>query len=73
MSSQRILGLILLVAGALVLAFGLNATESIGDAVSEGVTGKYTDKTTLFIVGGAAALVAGAALTFFGGGRPKLT
>ena len=71
MSSQRILGIILVVAGCLLLAFGLHATDSIGESVKEGVTGKYTDKTTLFIIGGAVMAVVGAAVTFLGSGRTR--
>lgn len=69
MNSQRLLGIALLVAGVLLLVFGLNATESVGESVKEGVTGRYTDKTTWFIVGGAAAAIVGGLMTLFGGGR----
>lgn len=72
MGQQRILGLVLLVVGLLLLFFGLNATESVGETVTEGLTGKYTDKTTWFIVGGAAAAIAGAAMSFFGGRKGRL-
>ena len=71
MNSQRLLGLVLLVAGGLLLYFGLQATDSISESVKEGFTGKFTDKTTWFIVGGAASAVVGAVLAFFGGGRTK--
>ena len=67
MSQQRTLGLILLAGGGVLLYFGLTATGSIAESVKEGVTGKYSDKTTWYIVGGAAAALAGAGLTFFGG------
>lgn len=72
MNSQRVLGLVLLGIGVILLIFGLNATESFADSVKEGVTGRYTDKTMWYIVGGAAAAIGGLALAFFGGGR-KLT
>ena len=67
MSQQRILGLVLLVGGGVLLYFGLHATDSVAERVKEGVTGNYTDKTTWYIVGGAAAALAGVALSFFGG------
>ena len=69
MSSQRILGLVLLVVGVIILLFGLNASDSVTDTVKEGLTGRYTDKTMWYIVGGAALSVAGAGLALFGGGR----
>jgi hypothetical protein len=31
---------------------GLQATDSIGEKIHEGVTGRYTDSTTWYIVGG---------------------
>ena len=67
MSQQRVLGLILLAAGVVFLYLGLKATDSVAESVKEGVTGKYTDRTTWYLVGGAAAALAGAGLTFFGG------
>ncbi len=69
MNSQRILGIALLVAGVILLVFGLQATDSVSESVKEGVTGTYTDKTTWFIVGGAAAAIIGGLLTLFGGRR----
>jgi ABC-type dipeptide/oligopeptide/nickel transport system permease subunit len=67
MSGPRILGLILLAAGLVFLIMGLNASDSLGERLHEGITGRYTDKTTWFIVGGIAALVGGGAMTLFGG------
>jgi len=72
MSSNRVLGLVLLVVGIALLAFGLNATNSVVDTVKEGVTGKYTDKTMWYIIGGLASAVLGAALTLFGGRGSRL-
>jgi len=67
MGPNRILGVILLVAGVILLYFGLRATDSVGESIKEGLTGKYTDKTTWYIVGGAAAAVVGGLLAFFSG------
>jgi uncharacterized protein DUF3185 len=69
MNSQRIIGLALLVVGVVLLLFGLNASDSFNDSVKEGLTGRYTDKTMWYIVGGAGTAALGAALTFFGGRR----
>jgi hypothetical protein len=71
MSSQRILGFVLLAVGVIVLLFGLNASDSVTDTVKEGLTGRFTDKTMWYIVGGAAMAVLGGALTLFGGGRAR--
>ena len=69
MSSQRILGLALLIVGLIALVFGLNATDSVADTVKEGFTGRFTDKTMWYLIGGAAAAICGLAMTFFGTGR----
>jgi uncharacterized protein DUF3185 len=69
MSSGRIFGFILLAIGVTLLIFGLNASDSPADKLSDAVTGKYTDETMWYIVGGIAAAVAGGALVVFGGGR----
>jgi hypothetical protein len=67
--SQRVLGIVLLVVGLVVLAFGLNATDSVSDSVSEGVTGRYTDKTMWYLIGGGALAVLGAGMAIMRGGR----
>ena len=71
MNSQKLLGVILLVVGVVLFVFGLNATDSLADSISEGVTGKYTDKTTWFIIGGLAAALVGGALALFSGGKTR--
>ena len=53
------------------LIFGLNATDSFSEKVTEGVTGKYTDETTWFILGGIALSLVGGALVLVGGGRTR--
>lgn len=66
MSSNKILGLVLLVVGVVLLVIGLNATDSVVDTVSEGFTGKYTDNTMWYIFGGIVAAVAGGGMLVFG-------
>jgi uncharacterized membrane protein len=66
MSPYRILGIVLLVLGVALLIVGLNASDSVGDQVSEAFTGKYTDSTMWYLIGGAVAGVAGLALMMFG-------
>ena len=69
MNSQRILGLAMLVAGIALLVFGLNATDSVTESVKEGLTGTYTDRTTWYLIGGAAMAVLGLGLGAIGGRR----
>ena len=66
MVASRILGIILLLAGAVLLGLGVNATHAFGEKVVEGFTGKYSDNTMLYIISGTVCAAAGAALTFFG-------
>jgi di/tricarboxylate transporter len=66
MSPQRILGIVLLVVGVVVLVIGLNASDSFSDQVSKSFTGRFTEATTWYIVGGIAAAIVGLLLTVFG-------
>jgi hypothetical protein len=66
MMTSRFVGIILLIAAAVLLGFGINATHAFGEKVVEGFTGKYTDNTMLYLISGAVCAAAGAALTFFG-------
>jgi hypothetical protein len=66
MQPARLVGLIVLVIGVILLGFGINATDAPVDQISETFTGKYTDRTMWYLVGGGAAIVAGGLLAFFG-------
>ncbi|MDX1633785.1 MAG: DUF3185 family protein [Marinobacter sp.] len=65
MASSKLLGVVLLVVGVGLLYFGYQSTQSIGNQLTETVTGRFTDETMLYLIGGAAATAAGAFLTFF--------
>lgn len=69
--SNRILGIVLLVVGLLLVGFGLNASDSVADSVSEGFTGRFTDKTMWYLIGGAALAIGGLALAFMGKGATR--
>lgn len=69
MSPARILGIVLLVVGAGLLIFGLQAADSPVDQLSEALTGTPTEETMWYLIGGVAALVAGVLLTVFGARR----
>jgi hypothetical protein len=66
---MRIIGFVLLAVGLVLLLFGFNASQSVGEQVVEGVTGRFTNETMMFIIGGVAAMVAGAAMAIWGGDR----
>lgn len=59
MSTNRIIGIILIIVGGGLLYFGLQATGSMTEEVHEGLTGRFTDETTWYLLGGGAALVVG--------------
>ncbi|WP_417550250.1 DUF3185 family protein [Methylophaga sp.] len=61
--SPKLLGIILLVVGVILLIFGFNASQSLGDQVTETVTGRFTDETMWYIIGGAVAIVVGGFMT----------
>jgi len=67
--SGRTLGIVLLVVGLILVGFGLNASHSVTDTVKEGVTGRYTDKTMWYLIGGAALIIAGGGLGLAGNRR----
>lgn len=69
MGNKRIIGVVLLVVGAVLLYFGLQATDAPLEEARETLTGDYSDETMLYLIGGAAAAVAGIALLLVGGKR----
>jgi uncharacterized membrane protein len=71
MSPQRIAGIVLLVVGVAVLIYGMNASHSLADRVSDTFTGRFTEATTWYIIGGAASGLLGLLLVAFGGGRNR--
>lgn len=59
MGSPKLLGIVLVIVGIILLVFGFNASQSLGDQVTETVTGRFTDETMCYIIGGAVAVVVG--------------
>jgi hypothetical protein len=59
---SKTIGIVLLVVGALLLYFGLQATEAPLEQARETLTGDYSDQTMVYLIGGAAAAIAGVAL-----------
>jgi hypothetical protein len=60
------ISLIFLVAGIVLLIFGLNASQSVASSVSEVVTGTPTDRSMWLIILGAIGIVAGGVGLFAG-------
>ena len=72
MSTKRILGIVLLVVGVAVLIYGIDASHSFADRLSDIFTGRFTEATTWYIIGGAASVLLGLLLVAFGGGRNRV-
>ena len=62
MSTNKLIGIILLVLGGVLIFFGLNATEAPMEEISEAITGRYSDKTMYYLIGGAISAVLGLVL-----------
>jgi uncharacterized membrane protein HdeD (DUF308 family) len=60
------LGIALIVVGAILLYFGYEASQSITEDVSRELTGRFSDDTTWYFIGGGAAIVLGLLLSAFG-------
>lgn len=69
MPVQRIIGIVLLVAGLVLLYFGWQSSESVGEQLHESVTGRFSDETMWYLIGGAVASVGGLLLALMGGRR----
>lgn len=69
MSTQRIVGIVLLVVGVILLVVGLNASDSMGDQISKTFTGKFTDSTAWYMYGGIAMALLGGLLVAVGKSR----
>ncbi|SFX28948.1 DUF3185 family protein [Marinospirillum alkaliphilum] len=66
MTKSIVPALVLLVVGLILLFFAYQSSQSVGDQVTEAVTGRFTDSTIWFLILGAAAAVAGVGLLLFG-------
>jgi uncharacterized membrane protein len=66
MSSNQIIGLLLVAVGLFLLVFGFNASQAPLDQLSETFTGKFRDSTMMYLFGGVVAVVAGGALALLG-------
>lgn len=63
MNAQKLLGLVLLVVGLILLFFGWNASQSLGEEFTETLTGRFTDETMWYLIGGAVMSIVGLILT----------
>ena len=59
MNNSRLIGIGLLALGAILLYFGFNATDSAVEEIGEAITGRYSDETMMYLIGGGVAAVVG--------------
>lgn len=59
MSNSKLIGIVLLALGAVLLYFGFNSTNSAVEEIGEAITGRYSDETMMYLIGGGVAAVAG--------------
>jgi len=59
MNTAKLIGIGLLVLGAILLYFGINATNAPAEEIGEAFTGKYSRETMMYLIGGGVAAVAG--------------
>ncbi len=64
MSSNRLIGLVLLAVGIVLLVMGYNATQSVGSQFKQAFTGSMSDKATLYYLSGAVVTAVGAYFSF---------
>jgi hypothetical protein len=69
MTARNALAIVLLVAGGVLLYFGLQATDAPLERARQTLTGDYSDQTMLYLIVGGIAAVAGLALLFVRGRR----
>lgn len=67
MNNTAILGIVLCVVGAILLALAYRASGTPLEQLSDTFTGRYTDRTMLYVIAGVGALVGGGLLTLRGG------
>jgi len=66
MTQTNIIGLAALAIGFVLLFFAWRATQAPIDQLSEALTGRYTDNTMWYLVGGVVGVVVGAAMLYRG-------
>lgn len=64
MNNSKLIGIALLALGLILLYFGISATNAPVEEIGEALTGKYSDNTMMYLVGGGVAAVAGLFMLF---------
>jgi len=59
LKNAKLIGFGLLVLGAILIYFGYNATQSAAEEIGEAFTGRYSDETMMYLIGGGVAAAIG--------------
>ncbi|MBN1525858.1 MAG: DUF3185 family protein [Spirochaetales bacterium] len=65
MSIGRIIGIILIAGGAILLFLGYQASQSLVEQGMSFFTGRFTDETMIYLIGGGLAALSGVLLILF--------
>ena len=68
MTTQKIIGILLIVGGAALFVFGYQASQSVSEQVFETFAGRFTESTTWYLIGGAGLALFGVVLLAVRGG-----
>ena len=66
MKASQMVGIVVLVLGAVLLGFAYQSSNAPLDQIASIVTGRYTDQTMWYLIGGIGLTLTGALLTIFG-------
>lgn len=64
MNSIRVVGLMMLFAGIILFIFGISASQTVTEKVVESVSGRYTEHTMWYIIGGIVLMIGGSTLMY---------
>lgn len=67
MSLRRVVGIALLIGGLVLVAFGMDASQSFASEMSEAFTGSPSDRSVWMLVSGSIAAVAGGLMALMPG------
>jgi len=66
MKSGQIIGIVVFAIGLVLLYFAYNASNAPVDQITNAVTGRFTNQTMWYLIGGIAAAIGGGLLFLFG-------
>lgn len=69
MNGQRIVGVALVVVGVILAVVGMNSSRSMADHMSSTFTGRFTDGTMWYLIGGVGLGLLGLLMVVVGRGK----